>query len=336
MKKTTVYLLAACLGGWGVFIGGAGHARGDDGFADPPKHERDTDGKKDDADKDEPLAGPKNPHRDEPRADDDEMGDDEFDDDEGMRGDRKEWGPARDGSRSRRGRGRGPGRFRDGGPPPGEGPRGRFGPEPRRPLPPEELEEILGVIEAKLPDMWQRMEKAKQRNPDFYRRAVQRIAPMMREFLDLQKDHPDMAEVVIEEFKIERDVRELVRDFKNSEGDAQARDAVVEQIRVKLTRQHELQLQRRRFRLAQFRERLEREQMRLAEEQQRIEDDANGFDRRLDERMELIRDGRFREAFRRRDREMRGPREEGDRRRDRRGPDRRRGRPPLGDDDGER
>lgn len=332
MKKTTVYLLAACLGVWGFMIGGAGHARGDDSDAAPPKHEREADGKNDDADKDEPLAGPKNPQRDEPRADDDEMGDDESDDKE-MRGDRKEWGQARDGSRSRWGRGRGPGRFRDGGPPPGEGPRDRFGPERRRPLSQAELDEIASAIETQLPEMWQRLERAKERNPEFYRRALQRIAPMMREFLDLQKDYPEMAEVVIEEFKIEHDVRELLRDFKKSEGDAVARDAVVQQIRAKLTRQNELQLQRRRFRLEQFRERLEKEQLRLTEEQRRIEDDANGFEQRLDERMEMLRDGRFREAFRRRDRDMRGPGEDGERRRDRRGPNRKRGQPPMGDGD---
>ena len=165
------------------------------------------------------------------------------------------------------------------------------------PIPPELEARILEVISTRLPEWNDRLNALRDRHPERYRRTLRRIFPMMREFIELHTHHPEMADAVIEEFQVEQDVRKWAESLRAMPPDSPEAGAIADKIRNALTRQHDLQMQRRRFRLEQFRARLEREQRRLAKEESRLELEAAQFGRILDERMRLIGEGKIREAF---------------------------------------
>lgn len=285
--KTKVYILAAlALAAWS--IGGSGPDRViGDAIGEPPAKQDDV--KKDAADDSKPMAGPKNPaHQDPPPREGDDEGADRPRRD--RRADFRERRGLRDGDGNRSPR------------------RGGFGERRRRermridddePIPADVEASVLAVLEQHLPELHRKLIKLRDENAERYGRALRRIMPMMNEFMELQKEHPEMADVVIQEFQTERDVRSLVKQYVDArkEGDADSQAALEGEFRELMTRRHELQMRRRRFRLEDFRERLERERLRLAEEEKRIETEQADFVQDLERRVESLRDGKIRDAF---------------------------------------
>ncbi|HPF40313.1 MAG TPA: hypothetical protein P5081_15175 [Phycisphaerae bacterium] len=273
--KTKVYILAVLVLAFWVIGGSAPEQAVGMGSDDPPAGKRDAKS----ADDGDSMAGPRNPDRRDPPP--------PGDDDEGLEGPRRrpgaEW-------RDRRGGRNGPrDRFRRD--------RMRFGDSEA--ITPELEEKILSLLEQHLPDYHRRLTKLKDKDERRYRGALRIIVPMMNEFMELQKDHPDMAEVVIQEFRTEREVRSLAKKYVEAKkkDDTATRTALETEFRDLMKRRHELQMRRRKFRLEDFRERLERERQRLEDEEKRIESDQAHFDEDLDRRLEALRKGEYFNAF---------------------------------------
>lgn len=304
--KTKVYILALGLSAvW--WIGGTGpdsllaRDRGD-----PPAAADDKPRPADD-DEDAPMAGPKNAdHRRPPR--DRSPEDEDFD--RPRRGRRGDGGERRGFRRPDR---------EDG---PMRGRRERMRRDEDMRISAEEEAKVLGILEQQLPDLHGRLVKRREENPEAFKWAMRKIMPMMREFMDLQQDHPEMANVVIEEFKLEREVRSLLHDYKEAREakDDTAVQNLENQFRDLMTRRHELQMQRRRFRLEDFRKRLERERQRLEDEEAELGKEDERFAEDLQRRVESLRKGRIRDAVgpphgeRRHGKRFDGPPHRGDRR----------------------
>ena len=305
---TRVYILAALtLAAW-VLGGPEPVANASFGPNDPPAA-KDDDSNRDGVDADEdgdadPMAGPGNPQRRRMRGDR-AGGDDE---------DRPHW--------RRRGEGGRPGfRGRD---------RDRRGAD--EPIAPEMETEVMTLLEAHVPELHRRMAKLRDEKQERYQSALRKMMPMMREFTTLREEHPEMADVVIQEFKTERSVRSLAKRYIEArrDKDADAQTRLEGEFRELMKQRHALQMQRRRFRLEEFRRRLEQEQARLEEEARNLEAEQSGFESELERRVNSLQEGRRRPRGK-----FDGPPHRGRRPRDMDGSARRRGpdgpRPPMRD-----
>ncbi|MCA9256661.1 MAG: hypothetical protein KDA33_13525, partial [Phycisphaerales bacterium] len=187
--KTKVCILAVLVLAFWAIGGSAPERAVGMGSDEPPAGKQDAK-TSDDGDS---MAGPRNPdRRDAPPP---------SDDDDGFDGPRRR--PGGD-FRDRRG-----GR---------NGPRDRFRRDRMRfndgeAVTPELEQQILSLLEQHLPDYHRRLTKLRDEDERRYRGALRIIVPMMNEFMELQKDHPEMAEVVIQEFQTERDVRSLAKRY---------------------------------------------------------------------------------------------------------------------------
>lgn len=332
--NTKVYILALIVLFASAFSGAGpeivlGHAPND-----PPKHVDDDDA---DGDRDsDSMGGPKHPRRRGAQPDPANDGDASDDSPRRRRGDGMRRG-FRGPGRERGFRGRGPDRV-----------------DSDQPISPELEADAMKLLETRIPEMHQKLTKLRDEKNERFHRVLRKIMPMIREFKVLQDAHPEMADVVIEEFKTERSVRFLAKRYMEArrDQDADAQVRLEGEFRELMKRRHDLEMRRRQFRLDDFRRRLQQEQARLEAEASRLEEDQSGFETELERRVQRLREGKFRDAFgpppgaqrpgdRRRGGRFDGPphRGRGMRGMDgpphRRGPDGRRPPPPRERDDGE-
>ena len=226
-----------------------------------------------------------------------------------------------------------------------------------RPGPSEErIDEIMTILSAKLPGLHARLAMLREDNAEEFRGAFRRLMPLFREYYGLSEHHPELADTVFEEFRIERELRQLSDKYKTAQAseNADMMARVESEIRERVGRQFDIRMQRRGARLAEFGERIEAQQKKHADERARFEQERGRIDELTDQRVERIKKGRMRDFSKSRHRGHRGPRggkfgsRGGDDRSSRFGPgdgpprgdrdfprDRRGQRPPPRDDGGE-
>ncbi|MCZ6817597.1 MAG: hypothetical protein O7F76_13000, partial [Planctomycetota bacterium] len=79
-----------------------------------------------------------------------------------------------------------------------------------RPGPSEErIDEIMTILSAKLPGLHARLAMLREDNAEEFRGAFRRLMPLFREYYGLSEHHPELADTVFEEFRIERELRQL-------------------------------------------------------------------------------------------------------------------------------
>jgi hypothetical protein len=180
--------------------------------------------------------------------------------------------------------------------------------EGRMPTPsPEMIEMAMGVLQEKLPQYYQEMTKLRTDDKAKFERAIGRIMPVAMEYLEL-RDRGDqkLADTIIEEFKIEHQLRKLSRDFKAAEGSLEKQATCEQQIRDLVRRQLEIRMLRQEARLKEFAERLERQRKDLESERQSLEQRRAKLDELVAGRVEEVKSGKMGERF-----HPRGPRHGG-------------------------
>ncbi len=103
----------------------------------------------------------------------------------------------------------------------------------------------------------------------------------------LKDRDPAMAHTVIEEFKIEEQLRELSAEYRGKEIAAERKTQIEAQIDQLVRKQIELQFQRRDRRLTLMAER-------LAEEQKKMKEDKEKTESLVAKRVEQVKQGKFR------------------------------------------
>ena len=157
----------------------------------------------------------------------------------------------------------------------------------------------------------------RERRPEGFRRAMRRVQPVLREYTALRDKHPDLAETVLEEFRIEGRLRSMGRAFRDAQGD-QSRQAEIEKEVVQLVqRQFEFEMCRRVVRM----EEIER---RLTHEREKFKRDKASLARQVEDRVRQITRGNPEDSLRERDGERRRGRREAFGDRPQRRPQRRR------------
>jgi len=201
-------------------------------------------------------------------------------------------------------------------PPRGERPEFHEG-RPHGP-PPEMVLLAMEVIREKMPDYYQRLQRLKHRRPEQFEQAIGKIMPVLMEYVNLREHNAELAETIIEEFKIEQRLRMLGRDFQTAEGDPEKQERLKKEIVRLVNEQFELRHMRRVARLDEFEERLRRQQERLEREREKFEMEMSRRGEMVANRVEEVkrgkRHGRMRDRMdgrMRKEMRPRGPRSPG-------------------------
>jgi hypothetical protein len=227
-------------------------------------------------------------------------------------------------------RGEGPGFGRDGDHPG----RGR-GYEGRGRRSDEMIEQFLEIIREKLPEHYERLEQLRKDDPRRFGQVTRRLRPVVREYLDLVEEDPELANTIFQDFRIDarlRDLSEAYRDASEKK-DAARVEETEQEIRRLVRLQAEMSIARREARLRIAEKRLNEQLERLRRHRAHFEEERLRLDEFINERVEDVMQGRpprdkpphGRGGFGPAGRDGRGPRDV-DERRDERRRDRRGGR----------
>ena len=136
---------------------------------------------------------------------------------------------------------------------------------------PEEIDRAMELIRSELPEWHERLAQIRRRQPERFKNAVRRFLPVMRDYESLRAQHPELAQTIIEEFKIEDRLRRLQHQYMVAEDDDSKRSELEEEIENNVRRQVRLRLQRRKARLEDIAKRLDREKRKYEREQAGLE-----------------------------------------------------------------
>lgn len=217
------------------------------------------------------------------------------------RGDRGSGDRARDGSRRGREGGWGSGEF-----------------DPRRDeMSPRMIDRVMNLLREEVPEWYGRLADMEERRPERFRRVMRRVQPVVREYTSLRDKHPELAETILEEFRIEGRLRSMGREFREARGN-ESRQAEIEQDVAQLVkRQFEFKMRRRLARMKDI-------ERRLTRERERFERDKASLSRQVQDKVRQITRGNPEDSLRDRDGERRRERRDAFGDRPQRRPQRRR------------
>jgi hypothetical protein len=168
------------------------------------------------------------------------------------------------------------------------------------------IDMAMGVLQDKLPRYFEEMTKLRTEDKAKFERAIGMIMPVVMEYLELKDRDQKLADTIIEEFKIEHQLRKLSHDFKAAEGSPEKQGACEQQIRDLVRRQFEIRMLRQEARLKEFSERLERQRQDLERERQSFEQRRAKLDELIAGRVEEVKSGKLGDRY-----HPRGPRHGG-------------------------
>lgn len=173
----------------------------------------------------------------------------------------------------------------------------------------ERIDEFMALLAEKLPGLHTRLQTLREDNAEEFQGVLHRLMPLFREYYGLSERHPELAETVFEEFRIERELRELSREYQAAQesGDAETMTRTESEIRERVRRQLDIRMQRREVRLAEFGERIEAQKRKLQEELAEFRQEQGSIEELTDQRVERIKKGKMRDFERTRRRGHRGP-----------------------------
>jgi hypothetical protein len=170
----------------------------------------------------------------------------------------------------------------------------------------------MEVLREKLPEEYQRMESLKSENPQRFERAIGMMLPVVMEYVELRDQDQKLADTIIEEFKVERQLRSLSQEYKAAAGDAAKQAACEEKIRTLVRQEFDLRAVRQEARLKEFAERLEKQRAHLEEERAEFAQRKAKVDEFVARRVEDVKSGKLRERFRAHQPKPGGPGREGE------------------------
>jgi len=167
---------------------------------------------------------------------------------------------------------------------------------------PEMIDRAMEVLSDELPDWYDRLSLLRRHRPEQFDRAMRRVLPIMREYLAMRESHPELARTIIEEFRIEGQLRSMGRAYREARDDPARREELEKEIIHLVQRQFELKMQRRTARLEEIARRLQREREKLQRDQEMLP-------RLVRDRVRQMTQGDFRDSMRDRDRPRRRQRD---------------------------
>ena len=160
---------------------------------------------------------------------------------------------------------------------------------------------MMEMMRDNMPEMYARLDKLRNRNPERFRGAIRKVIPVFKEYMMLVRDErPELARGIVEEFKSERRLGELSHQYRDAAKDPAAQAKIAQEIESLVRKQIELRHQRMTFRLEQFEKRINEQKDRLERQRRRFEDEKSKLDEHVAKRVEEIKQGDLRRPFERR------------------------------------
>lgn len=164
---------------------------------------------------------------------------------------------------------------------------------------PEMVGRVMEILRTKLPEFHERLEAFRLEKPERFERAIRKVMPVVGEYIRLRDRKPELAETIIEEFRIEERLRALSRGYRQAEDQPEAQAEVVANIERLVREQIELRFRRQMFRLEEFERRLRRQEERLGRHRARLEEEMERREELVAERVDEVKQGKVGEKARR-------------------------------------
>ena len=166
----------------------------------------------------------------------------------------------------------------------------------------------LEVLREKLPDMYKQLRRLEGKNQAKFDKHMRKIVPMVMEYIALRDHHPELAESIFEEYKIEEKLRKLSRQYQQAGDDAAQQQKLETEIRELVEQQYVIRRKRMETRLEEFAERLRAQQTKLEQERARLAEEQTKRDELIADRVEKVKQGIFKRGPDPRGPGPRGPR----------------------------
>ncbi len=165
----------------------------------------------------------------------------------------------------RRRLGEGP-RPRDFGPPGGPGPRRgeRVPPGLDEPLPPKDVDELMGFTREFFPQIHDRLDRLCRENPQEFQRMARRLYGRLKPVIELRKIDPPAAEKAIAEQHLQMEIMGLAEKYRKARSDEE-RTRLKGQIEARLRERFDRHQERLRLTIERLRRRLDDQERQLAE-----------------------------------------------------------------------
>jgi hypothetical protein len=83
----------------------------------------------------------------------------------------------------------------------------------------ERIDKVLEFLKEHYPEMYEKLTALRKEDPRAFRRQLMRLLPRLPEFMMLVERDPEMATLLIEEHKLEMEIREVAHDYRHVESD---------------------------------------------------------------------------------------------------------------------
>lgn len=150
-------------------------------------------------------------------------------------------------------------------------------------LTPQQIERLMNFLKENLPELHQRLEELGGQDEEALRRRVHRIAPRIIEMARTKHEDPPLGELMIEEFRLDTDIFELVRRYRAAT-DASFKNQARQQLEALVAKQFEVHHARQVMQL-------ERLEGRLAAQRQRLQEENDNRDRIIARRLNRVLEG---------------------------------------------
>ncbi len=130
---------------------------------------------------------------------------------------------------------------------------------------PEQERRLLDFMKQHFPAMHTRLIAQRRDDPEMFKHALGRLVPTMINLMAAVKRNPQLGQVMIEDYKLEQDIRDVIRRYHAQATDGPGKESLKEQIRQLLTEQFDKRQVRRELEIEELERRIDQQKKRLAE-----------------------------------------------------------------------
>jgi hypothetical protein len=171
-----------------------------------------------------------------------------------------------------KGFGRGRGRDKE------PGPYGEF-------MTPTEIEELMEFAKEHFPEIYQRLNSARETDPRSFRYMIKRVGGPIYRLYRLYKHNPELAKIMIAEHKTQMEIFALQRDYRQATSETE-KASIKTALHAELVKRFGFRQQRTKLEIESLRKRLEEQAKRLEESEKNKEKMINEELQRTIDRME--------------------------------------------------
>jgi len=150
---------------------------------------------------------------------------------------------------------------------------------------PTETEELMAFAKEHFPKIYEKLKYAQQSDQRAFRHMLKRVGGHLYRLYRLHRHDPELAKILIAEHKVQMEIFELQRDYRQAQSTAE-RESIKTALREQLTKRFEFRQQHSKLEIEALRKRIEEQAKRLEESEQNkdkiIDQELNDIAKRLE------------------------------------------------------